>query len=928
MHYIVSRIKKINLVLKEKWLTFFTVLLIILLSIITAPEMFAQFQPVDRIEIYSDSANYLKGEPGAWKITKSAEWINKNEALITFDVDTISKMDKSNKDILFVFDTSSSMEFNELESIKSGSIKLLDSLFSNKNNRAGIVAFNTDSVILSEFTDDKNKLTNEIKNLSSEGQTNYYQALLNVNTVLEGYRLEKDRDLIVLFLSDGHPNLETPNEIAYFKFLQSNYPFMITNGIQYGMGDSILNYIKELSDNQYIADVDNITDILFSASTLSLNYDSFTVSDYVDTNNFSIKDEDAIQVDKGNFVFDKDQQQVTWNILGLTSGTKAKMTMKVIFKNEFDNDSLLLPTNRKEEVHTKIQNLEDKVESTKTPILSNKYEVIYDENAPSNCKVSNIPAKKRWSVFETVEISGDVPVCEGYQFDSWEIVNKDVEKINGDYFIMPSSNVEIRATWSKLDLTKSMDGKVEEKLTLYDQVQLDANDDSKYVRKYTGDASTFKGNKNVYYYYGQARNNNVIFAGYCWNIVRTTDTGGVKLLYSGVPSSDGICSNTSTDAVLPADQTLANNVRVRYSYENTSPSDIGYMYNIRHGIKRYTLASSTMAMTSVGAVTFSENVIDNGDTTYTLSNPIVVSEADWVNNYANYRNYYTCGNSSLTCSNMLLVESTSDSAFNYREKIIYGNSFKYENGKYKLVDTENIWDVSNNKDPLKKHHYTCFNDSGVCDAARFVVYSQSSAIDFVELDSGKSIIDILEESLYSDDVNKYDSEVKKTVDYWYANNMIDYTDYLEDTVWCNDRRVLFDGSGWDPDNGNVSTPLYFAPAVTNDLTCETYTDQFTVGSNSGNGSLTYPVGLLTAAEIKMAYSGSSSLNPGFNFWTMSAYDMESGVASYRVSSNGNVGIMVSDGIQGVRPAISLKSGISYSDGNGSSLTPYIIETNN
>ncbi len=47
----------------------------------------------------------------------------------------------------------------------------------------------------------------------------------------------------------------------------------------------------------------------------------------------------------------------------------------------------------------------------------------------------------------------------------------------------------------------------------------------------------------VYYYRGIVANNNVKFAGFCWKIVRTTDTGGIKLIYNGTPS-DGSCNNT------------------------------------------------------------------------------------------------------------------------------------------------------------------------------------------------------------------------------------------------------------------------------------------------------------------------------------------------------------------------------------------------
>ena len=47
----------------------------------------------------------------------------------------------------------------------------------------------------------------------------------------------------------------------------------------------------------------------------------------------------------------------------------------------------------------------------------------------------------------------------------------------------------------------------------------------------------------VYYYRGAVTNNNVIFGGFCWKIVRTTESGGIKLIYNGTPT-DGTCNNT------------------------------------------------------------------------------------------------------------------------------------------------------------------------------------------------------------------------------------------------------------------------------------------------------------------------------------------------------------------------------------------------
>ena len=91
-----------------------------------------------------------------------------------------------------------------------------------------------------------------------------------------------------------------------------------------------------------------------------------------------------------------------------------------------------------------------------------------------------------------------------------------------------------------------------------------------------------EGNVPVYYYRGDADkvNNNVIFNNMCWKIIRTTETGGVKIIYNGVPT-DGKCETQTGETT-----------QIGTSKFNTSYDDnayVGYMYG--------TAGSSTYAAT-------------------------------------------------------------------------------------------------------------------------------------------------------------------------------------------------------------------------------------------------------------------------------------------------------------------------------------------
>ena len=208
----------INFFIKNKIISFcFLVLLVI--GLITVPRIFAELQPVKSVEILSEKSNYNEKEAGSWKIDKSAKWVSRGIAEIKFDLDTVLKTNNKYTDILFVLDISGSMSGDKLSRVKADTIELITTLLSNSNNRAGIITFETNSSIVSDFTNSKDELLDKINNLSTGNMTNYYQALVNVDSLLKNYTKEKDRECVVLFLTDGYPNENTPNEVGQYNYL-------------------------------------------------------------------------------------------------------------------------------------------------------------------------------------------------------------------------------------------------------------------------------------------------------------------------------------------------------------------------------------------------------------------------------------------------------------------------------------------------------------------------------------------------------------------------------------------------------------------------------------------------------------------------------------------------------------------------------------
>ena len=569
------------------------ILLVVFLAVFI-PMSLAVLEPVKSVVITSRELSYEGKEGGAYQITKSGKWVKKGTAEITFDVDTVLKASGGNKDIIFVLDVSGSMNGDKLDRVKSDSIELINSLLSDDQNKAALITFETNSQILSELTNEKEKLVETINSLTTGNMTNYYQALVNVDQVLKNYVIEENRECIVLFLTDGYPNENIPNEEAQYRYLKSQYPFLTINGVQYEMGEDVLEPIKKVSDYQYIADRETLHNVLFDAAVVPEVYENFEITDFIDTNYFTVEDESDIKVSEGKVIFDKEAQTVNWKMDSLRSGQKAKMTIKAKLKDELLNQGGVYPTNEKEVIQSKIGEEVEEQTSTKTPILADNYKVTYLGNEPDGCTIEGVvPDEESRSVFDVVGLSDEHPKCEGYEFKGWTITNKNIERVNDDYFVMPEEDIVIKGTWGRVKLEKSMEGEVYVVQTFYNMMKtLAVPDDerSTYVSASTGidfgSAPSNMNGKGVYlraptkndeypvlYYRGEVDNNNVKFGGFCWKIVRTTSTGGVKLIYNGEPDTDGNCTNTTGKST----QIGTSKFNQYYS----SPADVGYMYGNR-----------------------------------------------------------------------------------------------------------------------------------------------------------------------------------------------------------------------------------------------------------------------------------------------------------------------------------------------------------
>ncbi len=345
---------------------------------------------------------------------------------------------------------------------------------------------------------------------------------------------------------------------------------------------------------------------------------------------------------------------------------------------------------------------------------------------------------------------------------------------------------------------------------------------AKYEGQVTDKVGTTIDARNVYFI--NDNDNYLVFNNYCWRIVRTTEYGGVKIIYNG--QYNNTCTNDSNYiGTTKWDVPVARLNSLGYMHSNNAPE-----------------------MLNIGAV----------------------------------------------------------------NNVIFGNDVEYKNGEYVLIDQSN--EIDNN------HHYTCTNKTGTCEKVRYYYnYADISFSYYTLLENGDKIEDAINKNLYND-VNQKDSDAKIMVENWFEKKMIDYINYIDTNVYCNNREITnANETGFNPNGGNITSNTAMLFNRNNDLSCNNITDQFS--TNNEIAPLKYPIALLSIQE---AEHSTDYIKDDKEFWTMSPSSFSRYTYMYVFSDESNVSNFY--GKNTIRPVITLKNTNIIDSGQGSINNPYIIKT--
>ena len=484
---------------------------------------------------------------------------------------------------------------------------------------------------------------------------------------------------------------------------------------------------------------------------------------------------------------------------------------------------------------------------------------------------------------------------------------------------------------------------------LYNAVRREATSNG-LALEYTGihqDSISGPGNKGIYYYYATSdeeataiqNKNNVIFANHCWKIIRTTDTGGVKMIYNG-EAVNHQCLNSRGTHIGYASSASKKLSGGTYYYgtdyvfnsSNNTFSLVGETQAAKWSatvgpdlVGLYTCAS-TSATGTCATLFYVESYVSS-----TNGNCISINSSSAYDQLGTLQ--YNIAATSLSHSGYMFNEEhalTSKALSSTTMK--YGAGFTFDGTNYILNDEDTVsfkGTAAANIALLDTHHYTCWNTGGSCASLSYIFYISGTTVYYINLTNGDDVLDTIDNMLSANDVNTTNTTIKTGIDIWYKKYLNEYSEYIEDTTYCNDRSIKIQNGnpvlgGFESPSAGLTSYLQFKNYdLVDDLSCPSLLNSFSVSNVSA--PLTYKVGLPTAAEMYL-YNNNNVRTSSSGYWLSSPYDYkETGLFMKSVDTTGAlVGTLASSSL-GVRPVISLEYGIQYLSGDGSMANPFNVD---
>lgn len=372
----------------------------------------------------------------------------------------------------------------------------------------------------------------------------------------------------------------------------------------------------------------------------------------------------------------------------------------------------------------------------------------------------------------------------------------------------------------------------------------------------------------VYYYRGDVENNNVIFGGVCWKIVRTTEEGNIKLRYSG-PAENGICTDVYTPAfTAPFNKLYGDPISVGYMFGNISDSSVsGGCSQIRRGI---------------GGRIYAGDISYDESTGMYHVGKVYYLERD--------RDYSEELDGKLACQS--ITSSKCDQLF----RIYIDSATRYIYDQYCYYDS--------NDNRICEYEYAYEYDIEFSPASVYNVETQLARIN--------------------------NSFIKVQIEDWYDNfksNNISSDSLLSTSLYCNDRTDA-QKSTYDSFYGAYNR--ISSGTVKPSHLCSQTEDRYNVGVGLLSADeVVYAGGNVSSDNLDFYLTTNDvswTMTPSYSEVSDNYCYVVSDSFTYYITANGKIAHSYSDYTRSVYPVITIKSdAVVNNNGNGTYELPYILD---
>ncbi len=455
------------------------------------------------LDIYSTILNYENGDAGAWKVHESGEWVGVGEAKLRITAESKKISDLHNKDVVLILDngkwTKSAINGTEPDDesdlpsmalMKNGAIEFVNDLLEDGDSRVMVIP--TWGSTESSLTDDLDVAIAQIDAIESTDDTNYYGYSASYDKVLnwlDYYEESDDRALNIVYVADDH--IANSGDIAKYKMIKAKAPNAIISGIGFGVKELInerytsaasadengvarywygtdgnlrpiggysdavngLDKISDYHENPYYKEY---VPALVRSVDGSLLYSKFNIDTTINTDDFEIR---GIYGDVGDIQVS--DNKISWinEEKGLVSGAKYEMSVLLKAKDSSVEKHKLYQLNSNTNVTTDATDIEeDSNSSVPGIVLKNGYELTFNINNEGVCNLGNNTSGV-YLAFQRIDLDEESVSCDGWNFDTFK------SSVNGTIYsahnnIMPVDDMELMATWRKVDVEVHMDGQI------------------------------------------------------------------------------------------------------------------------------------------------------------------------------------------------------------------------------------------------------------------------------------------------------------------------------------------------------------------------------------------------------------------------------------------------------------------------------------